>query len=360
MLSINNNNNAYDHLGRERHVIGLYDQGKSTRDIAKELRMSLRDISAILRKNQLSHGIVITDNSNDDTNNNRSPNEKATQAYKLYSEGKRPVEVAIQLGLSERQATKYCREYWELTGLYELTLLYEERKDHLPSFLKLHNIMKRQGIHDEKDTAKVLKYAKELPNLQQYWENLHDNNHNLKCQNQELEKELQARKRQIAELTDVENMHHQNVDTLQNDIDHLFNERSQLQQFVSRFKNSDRRYLLIKSVAEEHVNRLLREQESLLDLALKAVIEALRMNPDRYAIIYNSKYDSDDNVSNSSTTTAPISSSSSTYSTFPKAYQNYYYNKYHEGILEIAKGFVKILTNQQVDKTMVAAVAKEN
>jgi hypothetical protein len=42
------------------------------------------------------------------------------------------------------------------------------------------------------------------------------------------QKELQARRRQIAELTEVENMHHQNVDTLQNDIDHLLNERSQL------------------------------------------------------------------------------------------------------------------------------------
>jgi DNA-binding NarL/FixJ family response regulator len=36
MLSINSNNNAYDHLGRERQVIELYKQGKSTRDIAKE------------------------------------------------------------------------------------------------------------------------------------------------------------------------------------------------------------------------------------------------------------------------------------------------------------------------------------
>ena len=84
--------------------------------------------------------------------------------------------------------------------------------------------MERQGIHHENDIANVLKYAKELPNLQQYWENLRANNHNLKCQNQELEKELQGRKRNIAELTEVENMHHQNVDTLQNYIDHLLNE----------------------------------------------------------------------------------------------------------------------------------------
>ena len=58
MLSTNINN----YNDRERKVLELYDDGKSTRDIAKELRMSLRDISTILRKNQLSHGIVITDN----------------------------------------------------------------------------------------------------------------------------------------------------------------------------------------------------------------------------------------------------------------------------------------------------------
>ena len=51
---LSTNNNGYDHIGRERQVIELYDQGKSTRNIAKELRMSLRDTSIILRDNQVS------------------------------------------------------------------------------------------------------------------------------------------------------------------------------------------------------------------------------------------------------------------------------------------------------------------
>src|SRR6188472_1378008 len=353
MLSINNNN--CDYTERERHVIELYDQGKSTRDIAKELRMSLRDISSILRKNQVSHGLPfpIIDNNN----NNKSPNQKSTQAYKLYSEGKKPVEVAIQLGLPERQATKYCREYWELEGLYELTFLYEERKHHLPSFIRLHNIMQRQGIDDENDIANVLKYTKELPNLQQYCQSLQKQVQDLKYQNQKLERDLQVRKKQMLDLTEVEIMHRRNVDTLQNDVDRLLNEWRQLQQFVSRFKNSDKRYLQIKDAAEEQVNRLLREEESLLDLALKAVIEALRMNPDKYKIIYDNKYESDGYAANSSSNTiVPISSSRSTYFTSTKPHQNYYYNKYHEGLVELAKGFFKGLLSQLVDKTMVAAV----
>jgi hypothetical protein len=36
----------------------------------------------------------------------------------------------------------------------------------------------------------------------------------------------------------------------------------------------------------EHVNRSLTEQRALLSSALNAVIEALRMNPDKYAVIY--------------------------------------------------------------------------
>jgi DNA-binding NarL/FixJ family response regulator len=41
------------HTEREKKVLELYKNGKGTRDIARELRMSLRDISIILRKTGL-------------------------------------------------------------------------------------------------------------------------------------------------------------------------------------------------------------------------------------------------------------------------------------------------------------------
>jgi hypothetical protein len=145
MLSANNNN--YDYTEREKKVLELYDQGKSTRDIAKELRMSLRDISIILRKCQVNHGIAITkDNDNTNSTKNKSPNEKATKAYKLYTEGNKPVEVAIQLSLSEKEATKYYAEYWRLRRLYELHSIYKEIKGDLSLILKLYRLLKREGI----------------------------------------------------------------------------------------------------------------------------------------------------------------------------------------------------------------------
>src|SRR6187401_2003328 len=154
---------------REKLVIDLYyNQQKNVRQIAQEVRISFRDIAAILKKKEAAVngsgdggngiGVVTMDNQQQQIGNGSSQsNQKSTQAYKLFSKGKKPVEVAVQLGLSERQPTRYCREYWELKGLHELTLLYEERKDHLPSFLRLHNIMQRQEIDDEKHIANVLK-----------------------------------------------------------------------------------------------------------------------------------------------------------------------------------------------------------
>jgi hypothetical protein len=62
--------------------------------------------------------------------------------------------------------------------------------------------------------------------------------------------------------------------------------------------------------------------------AIMSVVQALRENPDRYAIIFdNTKYDDS--------------------------------SEYHEGLLEAARSFMKILSRQMVDKTMVAAI-KEN
>ena len=37
---------------REQFVIDLYNQGKNIRDIAKEVRMSFRDIGAVLKKEE--------------------------------------------------------------------------------------------------------------------------------------------------------------------------------------------------------------------------------------------------------------------------------------------------------------------
>jgi hypothetical protein len=85
---------------------------------------------------------------------------------------------------------------------------------------------------------------------------------------------------------------------------------------------------MIRGIAQI-VNSLLAERGALLTSANIAVVQALRENPDRYAIIFD-----DSNYDNTN-------------------------NEYLEALREVTSSFLKILLNQMVDKTMVAA-AKEN
>jgi DNA-binding transcriptional regulator LsrR (DeoR family) len=88
---------------RERFVIELYyNQGKTYREISKEARISPRDIGVILNKavEEKTEGIK---QQHDTKNQNQEQQQQhlslSAQAYKLFSERKTPLEVAIELNL---------------------------------------------------------------------------------------------------------------------------------------------------------------------------------------------------------------------------------------------------------------------
>ncbi|HYX56784.1 MAG TPA: hypothetical protein VE818_11550 [Nitrososphaeraceae archaeon] len=109
---------------RERIVIELYNQGKTFREIAKEDRMSFRDIGIILNK-EGEEKTEAKGQQDDNTNAEKNQQQQvslSTQAYKLFSEGKTPIQVAIELNLREPEATEFCREYWKLKQLHNLNM----------------------------------------------------------------------------------------------------------------------------------------------------------------------------------------------------------------------------------------------
>jgi hypothetical protein len=139
---------AYHMLGnveKEKLVIDLYyNQRKNVRQIAHEARISFRDIAAILKKKEAAVNGGNGDGNGD--NNFSHSNEKFTQAYKLFSEGKKPFEVAIELGIREAQVNKFFREFWKLKNLNQLYEIYQQIRHYLPSFLKLHKVLKKKGL----------------------------------------------------------------------------------------------------------------------------------------------------------------------------------------------------------------------
>jgi hypothetical protein len=153
-----------------QYVIQLYKENRSTREIAKVMHMSFRDIGSITKKVKLEADGERGRREEDDDIKSKS---KTTQAIKLFSELESPVEVAIALDLPTDQARAIYQEYWRLDGMYRLAQIYDEAKYDLHDLLRLHRIVKGLGM-EKQDIINVLDLVKynQLRTLQSKAESL--------------------------------------------------------------------------------------------------------------------------------------------------------------------------------------------
>jgi hypothetical protein len=105
--------------------------------------MSFRDIGTIINKAKLQaereRGYAAED---------AQPKSPESRAFKLFSDGKSPIEVAIALDEPGDRVRAMYREYYELSGRYELAQIYDEAKHCVPNLLRLHKIVKDLGMEE--------------------------------------------------------------------------------------------------------------------------------------------------------------------------------------------------------------------
>jgi hypothetical protein len=143
---------------KEQLAIKLHQEGRTIREIASVAHLSFSDIGAVIRKiDGKDDGIEMKDLKN---------KSKDTQALYLFSIGKTPLEVTIELDLSTPVVHEIQEEFWALKQLHELAFVYDEIKTLLPSFLKLFHCLKKNKMLGEKYISDVLRYVgNDLPQL---------------------------------------------------------------------------------------------------------------------------------------------------------------------------------------------------
>ncbi len=156
---------------KEEYVIRLYKENKSTREIAKLMHMSFRDIGIILNKEKSkAEG---KRGGQPDENDDIKSKSKITHAIQLFSEGKTTVQVVIALDLPADQVQAIYQEYWKLHGMYRLAEIYEKAEYDLQELLTLHRLVKILGMerHDIISAFELIKHNK-LETLQSKAEDL--------------------------------------------------------------------------------------------------------------------------------------------------------------------------------------------
>jgi hypothetical protein len=148
---------------RKNRVIDLYyNQVKTTREIAKIERMSIRDISAIIKEEEARR-------------QKYKDQELSSKAYKLFSEKKSTVEVAIALNLREPEVTKLYKEYCKLNRRDILNLIDKETNGKLGIFLKLYKqLIKEKGMTIEQVGNIVEIAIYKLPHMESLYKQLKD------------------------------------------------------------------------------------------------------------------------------------------------------------------------------------------
>jgi hypothetical protein len=248
---------------KERLVIELYNQGKTIRDIAKELRISFRDIGAILKKASGER------EEKQDIKESLSP---STKAYHLFSKGKTPIEVAIALNLSEVETTKFYQEYLNLKQMHDLRMVYEEIGGDIVHFLKLYKLSKEAHMNPE-HVVKLLQMSNEyLPLLELKYNRL----------TKDIDF-LESEKQKLKNLGNQIRTSNKMLDDYKEEIKNL-----QKKKIGLKILMSSGRYEKVRQIVKEEVTSSLSKSKDLLKLAVSSVIESIRRDPTKYNFLINS------------------------------------------------------------------------
>ena len=249
---------------REDFVLDLYyNQNKTYRQIAKEAKICPRDIGRIVNKESKEI-------------ESKQSLSKVARAYKLFSEGKSPREVAIALDLREPEVTQLYKESWNLEQLYDLNKMYMETKGDIGSIVTLYRLAKAEGM-DPKHVTKLLTIANG---------NLIIEINSLEEQKQNSQRILRDLNNQITELTSYVGHCQASHRQEEMELEALRQKRMKLEALVRQFENNNPEYVKIRKTAEEKVSSTLLNGKDLLKLALFSLTETMRKDPDRYISLF--------------------------------------------------------------------------
>ena len=260
---------------RKKRVIDLYyNQGKTTREIANIERMSIRDISTILKEEEARR-------------QKHKQQEISSKAYKLFSEGKRPVEVAIVLSLREPEITKMYSEHWRLRGLYKLNSIYKEMNGKLGPFLKLYRQLIKGRVMTIDQIVNVVEIAiHKLPYMESLYEQAKDQAEKMQQTVQRLANDIRALELKISTLDKTALSCELECKRTEQRVQELAIRKDRLEKLIAHVLNGGG-YTKLKQIVKENVKAAVSQNTELIPIAFAAIIQTLKDDPQMANLIYN-------------------------------------------------------------------------
>ena len=298
------------------HVIDLYKQEKTIREIAKEVRMSFSDIGAIIKG---------------EFGSEKLESSKDAQILKLFAKGTKPIDIAIKFNLSADEVQSLQKEYRGLCGMEELNKIHDELGDEIDPFIQLYKVMRKQGLGSA-EIINTIRYGKDLPIIELKYENeisevreMENRKRTLLSEIQNLEGTIEVSKNVITSMDQV-------LEEKRTEVKLLECEKQKLQSTMLWIMGS-KEYRKIKDIARQQIETTLNDKQALLLVTLVAIIEAFKHDPEKQALLSD--------VRNNG------------------GYQPYYLEQQRRELLQLAGQIHNWITNDMVNATMNSVLGRE-
>jgi hypothetical protein len=152
---------------KEQFVIKLSQEGKTTREIAKQVHISLKDIGKIQHKLTGDEDLFEVEKQKQKEEKEKQKRKSLSsyaQAIQMFKDRRSLANVVIELDIKSSAILNIYRDYLMLTRMSILVKVYDELKDDFPLFLHLFRRIKKERLNKQ-DITELLQNHNELIDL---------------------------------------------------------------------------------------------------------------------------------------------------------------------------------------------------
>lgn len=333
----------------KRRIVDLhFSQGKTIREVCRIMGRSSHDITPVTKEHRirLAQNYALADGEESEVVQREQdrviPNVKA---YKLFDEGKNPLEVAAELNLPGTQVQQFYVEYLNMMRMYKLVTIYQETQDSMGYFLKLFRLGKEKGVTPEQ-IMNLVQMADSTHMLKDKLQWLQSEISGISTRKSEGQEELKNLRNEISNTKEKLDVVKKTFNIKYEELKEACSQAQKLQDYVEHFKNGQD-YQELESIVRREVGKTLLDNKKFLQNAFFSILLALRNQPDRYYIV--------DKMELAHFTTTIIKYDSYLASRRPPGSEQFIGGR----VLEMAEKILKNLQKSIVDSTISTAAGLE-
>jgi hypothetical protein len=267
----------------KRRIIDLhFNQGKTIREVCRTMGKSSHDVTPVTKDHRirLAQNYALDNEVMQREQDRVIPNVKA---YKLFDEGKNPLEVVAELNLPGPQVQQYHVEFLNMKRMYKLVTIYHENQDSMGYFLKLFRLGKEKGVTPEQ-IMNLIQMADSIHMLEEKLQRLENEISDISVRKSEGQEELKNLRNEISNTKEKLDEVKETFNIKYDELKEACSQAQKLQNYVEQFIEGQD-YQELEAIVRSETRKTISNSKKLLQNALFSVLLALRNDPDRYLII---------------------------------------------------------------------------